>query len=119
MMAVYYQHTTATHPPHAPTGVCYGPSNMLVSGDIMGRSNQLIEEEIGGVALFMNGDAGDIDPADGMCNGGNESYNYFVGSPLMANKVSLDGRVSGRVCESGCESVCESVRESESESEWE
>ena len=32
-------------------GVCYGPSNMLMSGDIMGRANQLIEEQVGGVSL--------------------------------------------------------------------
>jgi len=64
-------------------GVCYGPSNMKFSSDIMGYASDLIEETVGGVALFVNGDAGDIDPASGMCNNAPD----FVGSPLMANAV--------------------------------
>jgi len=64
-------------------GVCYGPDNMLYSGDIMGVANTMIEEAIGGVALFMNGDAGDIDPGPGMCN----SAPNFNGSTIMANTV--------------------------------
>ncbi len=39
-------------------GVCYGPDNMYFSGDIMGIACQHIEELIGGVALFVNADAG-------------------------------------------------------------
>merc|ERR1711991_108500 len=37
-------------------------------GDIMGVASNMIEESIGGGAMFMNADAGDIDPMDGMCN---------------------------------------------------
>lgn len=43
-------------------GVCYGPDNLMFSGDIMGKACEEIEEQIGGVALFINADAGDIDP---------------------------------------------------------
>jgi len=64
-------------------GVCYGPENMKFSGDIMGKACQYIEESVGGIALFINGDAGDIDPADGMCDGAPE----FKGSALMADAV--------------------------------
>jgi hypothetical protein len=64
-------------------GVCYGPSNMKFSGDIMGYACDLIEAGVGGVALFVNADAGDIDPGDGMC----DNAPQFVGSGVMANEV--------------------------------
>jgi len=64
-------------------GVCYGPSNLKFSGDIMGRACSVIEDMDGGIALFMNGDAGDIDPAPGMCN----NAPNFVGSNIMASAV--------------------------------
>jgi len=37
----------------------------------MGLACELVEQELGSgsVALFINGDAGDIDPAPGMCDG--------------------------------------------------
>lgn len=43
-------------------GVCWGPENMQFSGDIMGGVCENIEGLVGGVALFANADAGDIDP---------------------------------------------------------
>jgi hypothetical protein len=65
-------------------GVCYGPSNLMFSGDIMGQANRLIEESaVGGLALFINADAGDIDPAPGMC----DNAPAFVGSAKMAAAV--------------------------------
>lgn len=45
-------------------GVCYGPDNMYFSSDIMGGVCDQIEETIGGIALFMNADAGDVDPGN-------------------------------------------------------
>jgi len=37
----------------------------------MGSANNWIEENIGGVSLFINGDAGDINPVFSVaCNGG-------------------------------------------------
>eukprot|EP00163_Fabomonas_tropica_P015439 TRINITY_DN28234_c0_g1_i1.p1 TRINITY_DN28234_c0_g1~~TRINITY_DN28234_c0_g1_i1.p1 ORF type:complete len:506 (+),score=121.43 TRINITY_DN28234_c0_g1_i1:33-1520(+) len=64
-------------------GVCYGPNNMQSSADIMGEANRLIEESIGGVSMFINADAGDIDPCDGCCN----SPPSFNGSHIMSQKV--------------------------------
>jgi hypothetical protein len=64
-------------------GVCYGPSNMFFSGDIMGYANEMIEQSVGGVALFVNADAGDIDPGDGMC----DNAPAFVGSGVMSSAV--------------------------------
>jgi len=64
-------------------GVCYGPDNMKFSGDIMGKANDLIEQSTGGLALFINADAGDIDPGPGMC----DPKPNFKGSSLLANAV--------------------------------
>jgi len=65
-------------------GVCYGPDNLLFSGDIAGRANTLLDSSEGGVTVFVNADAGDIDPAPGMCD--NEPS--FVGSKKIAMAVS-------------------------------
>lgn len=65
-------------------GTCYGSSNMEFSGDIMGRANQLIEEQIpGSVALFVNSDTGDIAPTANSCHGGPD----FYGSHIIADAV--------------------------------
>lgn len=64
-------------------GVCYGPDNMKFSGDIMGKACEMIETAIGGVALFVNADAGDIDPGPNSCEGAPE----FKGSSIMAQMV--------------------------------
>lgn len=48
-------------------GVCYGPDNMKYSSDIMGNVNFNVEALVGGVSMFINADAGDIDPGDGVC----------------------------------------------------
>ena len=39
-------------------GTCWGPDNMETSSDIMGGACEAIENLIGGVALFINADAG-------------------------------------------------------------
>ena len=36
-------------------GTCYGTSNMLQSGDIMGYANYIIESTFGGYSMFING----------------------------------------------------------------
>jgi len=64
-------------------GICWGPDNMLFSGDIQGGSCEHIEQLIGGVALFVNADAGDIDPTDEACSG---QPNY-AGAPIIAQAV--------------------------------
>lgn len=48
---------------YAVHGICFGPSNMKFSGDIMGYTNDVIEQTIGGTSLFINADAGDVDPS--------------------------------------------------------
>jgi len=64
-------------------GTCYGASNMKFSGDIMGKANDYIEQQTGGIALFINGDAGDMRPGAGMC----DSAPNFKGSAIMAQQV--------------------------------
>jgi len=67
-------------------GTCYGPSNMKFSGDIMGKASEYIEKQVGGVALFINGDAGDIDPTNEACSNEPE----FKGSAIIANAVAQE-----------------------------
>eukprot|EP00003_Mantamonas_plastica_P025806 TRINITY_DN513_c0_g1_i15.p3 TRINITY_DN513_c0_g1~~TRINITY_DN513_c0_g1_i15.p3 ORF type:complete len:441 (-),score=141.77 TRINITY_DN513_c0_g1_i15:4571-5893(-) len=64
-------------------GTCYGPDNMQFSSDIMGYACELVEEQVGGVALFVNGDAGDIDPTSEAC----ENKPQFAGSPKIAAAI--------------------------------
>jgi len=66
-------------------GVCYGPENMEFSGDIMGKACEFIEQDVGGVAMFINGDAGDIDPANGMCDGAPSFKGSFIMSEAVVN----------------------------------
>jgi neutral ceramidase len=73
-------------------GVCYGPDNMQFSSDIMGGVCDTIEAAVGGVALFVNADAGDIDPAPGVC----DNKPNFAGAPYMA-KVILETRAKAPV----------------------
>jgi len=70
---------------YAVHGTCHGPSNMKYSADIMGAVNNVIEKTLGGISLFMNADAGDIDPAPWVCQ------NNLAGAPYIADKV-MDGR---------------------------
>jgi len=65
-------------------GVCFGPDNMKYSSDIMGAANEILEASGDvGISLFANADAGDVDPAPGMCN----QEPLFVGSRKMADAV--------------------------------
>jgi hypothetical protein len=47
----------ATHP------VVLGPTNLQFSGDYAGYTARLVEQQVGGVALFVQGSAGDVNPA--------------------------------------------------------
>jgi hypothetical protein len=67
-------------------GICYGPDNMKFSSDIPGASCDAIESAIGGVALFINADAGDIDPNDEVCACQNDVCT-FAGAPTIAAAV--------------------------------
>jgi len=65
-------------------GICYDAPNMKYSSDVMGSACDWIEQNVGGVALFINGDAGDINPAFGVaCNNGPN----FSGGPVIGQKV--------------------------------
>jgi len=54
---------------YATHGTCFGPSNMKFSGDIMGYTCDVIEQTIGGTAMFINADAGDVAPTPQACVG--------------------------------------------------
>src|SRR3989338_5465994 len=60
-------------------GTCYGPDNMQASGDILGVANFQIEENLGGVALFLQADAGDVSPTGEACSN----------KPVMAGGVTM------------------------------
>jgi len=68
-------------------GTCYGPSNMQFSGDIMGAACDAIESDIGGTALFINSDAGDMDPTGETCDC-RDGVCYFAGASKISNAVS-------------------------------
>jgi len=69
-------------------GICYEEESLKQSADISGRANQIIEQRVGGVAMFVNGDAGDANPRWGeMCKGAPD----FVGANIIAERA-----VSGR-----------------------
>jgi len=53
---------------YATHGTCYGEDNMKFSSDISGASCDAIESLLGAPALFMNADAGDIDPTGEVCD---------------------------------------------------
>eukprot|EP01102_Stenamoeba_stenopodia_P015167 TRINITY_DN5144_c0_g1_i1.p1 TRINITY_DN5144_c0_g1~~TRINITY_DN5144_c0_g1_i1.p1 ORF type:complete len:500 (+),score=112.80 TRINITY_DN5144_c0_g1_i1:178-1677(+) len=65
-------------------GICYDAPNLNFSGDVMGSANNWIEENIGGVSMFINGDAGDINPIFSVaCNGGP----VFSGGAVIGSAV--------------------------------
>jgi len=65
-------------------GICYDAPNMMFSSDVMGSVNDWIEGNIGGVSLFMNGDAGDVNPIFSVCcNDGP----HFSGGPVIGKAV--------------------------------
>lgn len=64
-------------------GTCYGPDNMSFSGDIMGYASQLVETATSAPALFINADAGDIDPTNAAC----ANKPFFNGSSIIADKI--------------------------------
>jgi len=67
-------------------GTCYFPDNMKFSSDIMGASSDSIEKLVGGIALFVNSDAGDIEPTSDTCGCRNGICN-FAGAQKIASAV--------------------------------
>jgi len=65
-------------------GICYDEFSLVSSGDIMGYANIDIENAIGGISMFMNADAGDINPIyDKVC----KQPPNWVGSRMIAAQV--------------------------------
>jgi len=65
-------------------GICYDEYNLKFSSDIMGYANIDVEAAIGGISMFVNSDAGDINPKVAeVCV---EAPN-FLGSRMIAKKV--------------------------------
>ena len=56
---------------------------MLLSGDIMGIASSQMESSGAGVALFINGPAGDLQPQDAACQGAPS----FAGSKTLSDAV--------------------------------
>lgn len=80
-------------------GTCWGPDQMNSNGDIMGGVNRVLEGEMNvGVALFVNADAGDIDPTSATCSG----MPNFQGAPIIANAVA---QVWTRCGGEGCDGI--------------
>eukprot|EP01116_Phalansterium_solitarium_P024187 TRINITY_DN8784_c0_g1_i1.p1 TRINITY_DN8784_c0_g1~~TRINITY_DN8784_c0_g1_i1.p1 ORF type:complete len:487 (+),score=212.95 TRINITY_DN8784_c0_g1_i1:50-1462(+) len=65
-------------------GVCYGPDNMYFSSDIMGAACDYVDSNVGGVTLFVNADAGDIDPSGPTCAGAPS----FHGAPIIGEAIA-------------------------------
>jgi hypothetical protein len=56
---------------------------MYTSGDIMGKASEFIEEKLNVPALFVNSDAGDIDPTPQACS----SAPNFAGAMNISTAV--------------------------------
>eukprot|EP00117_Sycon_ciliatum_P047172 scpid74991/ scgid33716/ Neutral ceramidase B; Acylsphingosine deacylase 2B; N-acylsphingosine amidohydrolase 2B len=67
-------------------GTCLGSKNLNSSADIMGAANAAIESLVGGTALFINADAGDIAPTGATCDG-NAERPHFAGADIIAAHV--------------------------------
>jgi len=66
-------------------GICYDAPNLNFSGDVMGSVCSWIEANVGGVAMFWNGDAGDINPIFSVCCNDGPT---FSGGPVIGQAVA-------------------------------
>jgi hypothetical protein len=74
-------------------GICFDETNLKYSSDIMGNVSQNIENTVGGVALFINSDAGDINPRfDVTCTDTKGNVDLHGGPPMA--KIVTDLRAS-------------------------
>jgi hypothetical protein len=78
-------------------GVCFDADNMKAHGDIMGTTNELVENQMKGtISMFFNSDAGDVTPAHGMCTASNISIADFKGSHILSDYI-INGVKQGQV----------------------
>lgn len=68
-------------------GTCWGATQLMSNGDIMGGVNSVLETMNSGVAMFINADAGDIAPGEDTC----DDKPKFKGAPVIAKAV-MDAR---------------------------
>lgn len=71
-------------------GTCWGPEQLLSNGDIMGGTNEAIENLIGGVSLFINADAGDIAPC--------KKFTRAIGDVCVHARPCVCANMSCSVC---------------------
>lgn len=69
-------------------GICYDAPNLKFSSDVMGSVCDWIEDNIGGVALFWNGDAGDANPSNNSLLSFLE-LNFFLFNCLIIQDLML------------------------------
>ncbi len=62
---------------------------MMFSSDIAGASCEAIEGLIGGVALFVNADAGDIDPTSATCGCSQVMKNIYIHIRSIRYRTSI------------------------------
>eukprot|EP01116_Phalansterium_solitarium_P025407 TRINITY_DN9709_c1_g2_i1.p1 TRINITY_DN9709_c1_g2~~TRINITY_DN9709_c1_g2_i1.p1 ORF type:complete len:500 (-),score=133.82 TRINITY_DN9709_c1_g2_i1:217-1716(-) len=69
-------------------GICYDAPNMMFSSDNMGAANHYIEGKLpGAVSMFVNADAGDINPVFSVvCQNPGKPYS-LSGGPVMGDYV--------------------------------
>jgi len=72
-------------------GTCLGESQMKYHGDVMGVANQLIEHDIGGTALFVNSDAGDIAPA--LCHNWESSHILANAATKLRQEIKVTSQI--------------------------
>lgn len=65
-------------------GICFDSGNMKFSSDISGSANQWVEDNVGGVSLFVNGDAGDVNPIFSVCC---RNKPDFSGGPVIGKAI--------------------------------
>ena len=69
-------------------GTCLSENNLQISADIMGAASAAVEAHVGGIALFINSDAGDIAPSSHACGASADgSSASFPGGQEIAKAV--------------------------------
>jgi len=72
-------------------GICYDAPNLNFTSDVMGAVSDWVEENVGGVAMFWNGDAGDVNPIFSVCcvDGPVWSGGKVIGPHIQALRETL------------------------------
>jgi hypothetical protein len=72
-------------------GICYDAPNLKFSSDVSGSVDRYVESTLGGVSMFVNGDAGDINPIFPVCcrDGPNFSGGPVIGAKILETRKKL------------------------------